>query len=187
MWLTATLAAFAVPPDTAAWEDVQAEPRVACATVDGALWCRTWGHTSADPQRVGALIEDRASYPAHYPHVVEVKAYSEDVHYTRIDLPSPFSDRDQLFRAERVTEGAALFYRWQATTRTDAPPLEGLVRLDGAAGEWRLEPGAKGGTDLRYTWNAEMGGSFPEWALWRAALMHADEMMRGTVDAVAAP
>lgn len=174
-----------LPPEDTAWEEVQAAPRVECATVSERLWCRAFGDTKASVDDVAAVIEDRAAYPSHYPHVAEVKAYDDAVHYTRIGMPSPFADRDQVFRAERVDVADARVYRWEAVTRADAPEIPGVVRLTDAAGEWRIEATAAGAS-LRYTWCAEMGGSFPGWAQWRAALLHADEMLGGTVRAAEA-
>lgn len=173
-------AAFALPPATTAWEELQAEPKIECAVVDLHLWCRTYGTTTAGIDAVGAVIEDRPDYPKVYAHVAEVKAVDTGVFYTRIGMPAPFADRDQLFQAHRDDVDGARIYTWSSVVRADMGEVVGVVRLVDAAGEWRIEPAVGGGTSLRYTWCAEMGGSFPDWARWRAAILHATEMIDGT-------
>lgn len=176
-WITA---AFAMPPDTAVWQDVQAEPRIACTTDNAKLWCRAWGVSPASVDAFARVIENRTDYPSIYPHVAEVVAISESVHYTRIAMPMPFSDRDQVFSADRTDVAGDRVYSWHAVETSAKPPVDGVVRLTDAAGEWRLHPRDDGGTDLRYTWCAEMGGSFPGVAKSRAAVMHATEMITQT-------
>lgn len=174
------------PDATTLWAEVQAEPKVECATVAEHLWCRAYGATVADLQVVGSIIEHREDYPQWYPHVAEVRSLDATTHYTRIGMPMPFADRDQVFTATKSDEGGARIYRWNAVVRADTPELPGVVRLADAGGEWLLEPQAGGGTSLRYQWCAEMGGSFPSWAQSRAALLHASEMIDGTRDAAEA-
>ena len=168
-----------IPDATTTWAEVQADPRVECATVAEHLWCRAYGVTTAPLADVGGIIEHREDYPQWYPHVAEVRSLDTTTHYTRIDLPTPFADRDQVFTAARTDDGDARIYRWHAVVSSEAPEVAGIVRLVDAGGEWRLEPLA-GSTSLRYTGCAEMGGSFPSWAQSRAALLHASEMIEGT-------
>lgn len=173
-------AALAVPADGTAWEEVQAEPKIECAVVDQLLWCRAYGVTTASMDAVSAVIEDRPDYPKVYSHVAEVRAVDTHVYYTRIGMPSPFADRDQVFEAGREDVDGGRIYTWSSVVRDDAPVIPGVVRLVDAAGQWSIAPATGGGTSLRYTWCAEMGGSFPTWARWRAAVMHANEMIGGT-------
>ena len=172
-----------IPIETTPWAEVQAEPKVECATIAEHLWCRAYGQTVAELNAVGSIIEHREDYPRWYPHVAEVRSLDAATHYTRIGMPSPFADRDQVYTATKSDEGGARLYRWRAMVHADAPELPGVVRLADAGGEWFLEPRADGGTSLRYQWCAEMGGSFPSWAQSRAALLHAAEMIEGTRNA----
>lgn len=168
------------PDDATPWAEIQADPKVECATVAERYWCRAYGTTSAALTDVGEIIEHREDYPRWYPHVAEVKSLDGATHYTRIGMPSPFADRDQVFVATKSDEGDARIYQWHAVENASAPELPGVVRLVDAGGEWRIAPQSGGGTSLRYQWCAEMGGSFPSWAQSRAALLHASEMIDGT-------
>lgn len=166
------------------WTEYLAEPvRIECATVDGEPWCRAHGHTDLPLAAVAAAVEDRTSFPKYFPHVSEVKLLDVRTFYMRIDLPAPISDRIQVTSADRIDEGEVRIYRWQSVTHPDAPQPSGVVLLDGAAGEWRLEPDPAGGTKLRYSWQGEMGGGFPSWALGRAWVAHGKETISGTLEA----
>ena len=63
-----------------------------------------------------------------------------------------------------ATDGNDRVYSWVPVTHAEAPEVSGVVRLTKMAGEWRLTPmGDK--TRVTYLWQAELMGSFPEWAL----------------------
>ena len=42
------------------------------------------------------------------------------------------------------------------------------MRLIRASGEWKLSPLDSNQTEITYTWNGELLGDFPDWALTRA-------------------
>ncbi|MFH1463060.1 MAG: hypothetical protein ABIO70_01610 [Pseudomonadota bacterium] len=55
--------------------------------------------------------------------------------------------------------------------------MEGSVRLPRAEGQWKLEPAGPSATKVTYTWNGELLGDFPDWALTRAWATQGEEVM----------
>lgn len=181
-------AAWAVPPEgTAGWWEVSSgEYRTECVTWQDEPWCRAVGRTSAPLEKVAAFIEDRVSYPKHYSHVtlVEMLDAEKNIFRMALDLPAILGDRDEVLEATRADDGAARVYAWHSVVHPKAPEVPGYMRLHRAAGEWRLTPRADGGTDLRYTWQGEMQGRLPQWALRRIWSATGPEIMGETIKAI---
>ena len=59
-------------------------------------------------------------------------------------------------------------YRFHSVVNIEVPLKRNYVRLINAAGEWRLTPINSTQTEIAYTWNGELRGGFPSWALTRA-------------------
>ena len=57
------------------------------------------------------------------------------------------------------------------------PVDKNFVRLINASGEWRLSPQGNGIIEVSYTWNGELLGDFPDWALTRAWKTQGDEVL----------
>lgn len=173
--------ALALPPESAAWVLLDEAPyRVECARVGEATWCRGHARASVGVDALARVIEDRANYTRHYEHVARSEILGADVFRIELDLPPLIGDRDWVVRAWRAEEGASRLYRWIHTELPEAPPVEGVLRLGLAEGEWRLSPEA-GGTSLRYTWQADFGGNLPGWILNRIRVDTAAEMLGGTI------
>jgi hypothetical protein len=180
--------AWAVPPDGTPgwWEVASGEYRTECVTWDEQPWCRAFGTTSAPLEKIAAFIEDRVSYPKHYSHVPLVEMLDKDKNIFRmtIDLPAILGDRDEVLEATRADDGPTRVYAWRSVTHPKAPEMSGYTRLHRASGEWRLTPRADGGTDLVYTWQAEMQGHLPQWALRRIWSATGPEIVGETIKAV---
>ncbi len=182
----AWLAMAAPPDDSAVWTTYVDEPyRTECTRSAGEPWCRAFGTSTASLERLGKIIEDRVSYTKTYSRVpiAEVLDAEREIFRLAIDLPSPLTDRDEVLQASRADDGAARVYRWTSITHPNRPPQAGYLRLPRAAGEWRLTPRADGGTDVRYSWQAEMLGSLPEWVLRRVWATTGPEIVRETITA----
>jgi hypothetical protein len=180
------VAIAAIPDGDAAWTEVRSgDILVECTTADGLPWCRATATTDQKVEHLAAAIEDREAFPKYFPHVIESRVLSDaDSFYLRIDLPSPMYDRDRVSKAtRRDEEGGVRVYEWYGIDHPEAPVSDCCVRLAEAAGAWRLEPQPDGTTKIRYTWVSSMGASFPSWLETRAAVMHADETVTGTIQA----
>ena len=57
------------------------------------------------------------------------------------------------------------------------PKFNSSIRLPNAAGEWYLRRIDDTSTEVVYTWNGELGGDFPSFALTRAWTTQGNEMI----------
>ena len=179
--LLLTLTAAALPGDSAPWTTLSEGPiRVACAQDGGTTWCRAWGDADAAPEIVGQVIEDRAHYADFYTHIGRTRVLADGTFQMVIDYPSIIDDRDMVVRPTRLPDRQALVYQWTSVVHPELPEEDGVVRLAGAAGEWRVEPRLGGGSVLRYTWNADLGGSLPSWILERIRVGTGEETLTET-------
>lgn len=165
VWWLAIQNASALPGPDAAWAELSSSPvRIECADVAGEPWCRSLGVVEAPIERVAATLEDMANQGEVFDSVLSIRMLAPDTVHVVLDFPGVLSDRDYVAKYTPATEGAVRLYRWVPVEHPDAPPQEGVVRLTKMAGEWRLEPdGAR--TRVSYTWQADLSGSFPTWAL----------------------
>lgn len=181
----AARAAWPEVPAQAAWSPLTTEPvAVACATVDGLPWCRASALIDAPLAALRAVVLDFDRYPERFPRIHEVRALAPDVKYLRLDLPSPLADRDYCARFRFEVDAAAWFrVSWFAVRHEAAPPVEGVVRLNRAAGAWELVAGPTG-TRVVYTWEGELEGALEDWMLARARGTTGAEVIGGLANAV---
>ena len=157
--------ALARPGADATWELMElATVRVECTTAGGEPWCRSVGIIEAKPEDVAASLENMAQQADIFEAVSEIRTLSPDTYHVTLDFPGMLSDRDYVAKFTKVTEGADRVYRWVPVTHPEAPEVAGVVRLSKMSGEWRLTPSGAH-TQVTYLWQAELMGSFPEWAL----------------------
>lgn len=181
----AARAAWPEVPAQAAWSSLTTEPvAVACTNVEGLPWCRASALIEAPLADLRAVVLDFDRYPQRFPRIHEVRALGPDVKYLRLDLPSPLADRDYCARFRFEVDAAAWFrVSWFAVRHEAAPPVEGVVRLDRAAGAWELVAGPTG-TRVVYTWEGELDGALEDWMLVRARSMTGAEVLGGLAHAV---
>lgn len=157
--------AWALPGSDAVWTELSSSPvRIECAEVAGEPWCRSQGVVEAPIDRVASTLEDMANQGEIFASVLSIRMLAPDTVHVVLDFPNMLSDRDYVARYTQATDGTARLYRWVPVEHPEAPPQEGVVRLSKMAGEWRLEPDG-GRTRVSYTWQADLSGSFPTWAL----------------------
>ena len=83
-------------------------------------------------------------------------------------MPFPFAGRDYVVKYIQQKSGDDFIYRFHAVIHPEAPLKNKYVRLIHSAGEWRLQSLDSSKTEITYTWNGELLGDFPNWALTRA-------------------
>ena len=94
-----------------------------------------------------------------------------------VDYPFPLSDRDYVVKFERILEKNSIIYRFNSDTDHSIPINEYYIRLNNAAGEWRLTDIGNGLTEVSYIWNGELKGSAPMWVLKRSWIRQGNEIM----------
>jgi len=157
--------ALALPGPDAEWELLDSNPvRIECTEEGGKPWCRSVGIISAPIDQVASALEDMATQADVFEAVSQIDTLEPDTFRIVLDFPGMFSDRDYVAKFSKRTEGDARVYAWVPVTHADAPPTDDMVRLVRMEGEWRLEPHGDA-TKATYLWEAELLGSFPNWAL----------------------
>jgi hypothetical protein len=123
-----------------------------------------------------SLVHDFEHYPRIFLRLNEVRVLDTNVVYVKLDMPFPVADRDYVARFERKVVEKEVRFSWSPVRHVDAPPVD-AIRLVRAAGEWRLSPISSDRTRVTYTWNGELLGDFPDWALTRAWETQGTEVM----------
>ena len=171
------------------WEMLQDKPvPVACAQIDGKPWCRSEGIVHAPTLDVVEALKNMEKNAHKFASVVRIDVVpdktAERVLRVVLDYPSPLSDRDYVAEYKYRREGAAHVFSW-VPANAKFPPAGDVVRLPNFAGEWRLK--ARGNqTWVRYTWQAEINGSFPSFGYktaWKRAGQEALEDLAHTQNA----
>ena len=116
--------------------------------------------------------------------IESVKIITDEIVHIVLDMPFPFFGRDYIVSYTQYEENGDSIYRFQSVKNSGIPVYEDYVRLVNAAGEWRLHSLDTENTVLTYTWNGELLGDFPEWALTRAWRTQGDEVLNWLKEAV---
>ncbi len=190
MLLLTLTAAAAVPGDDATWEVLTKSPvKVECATVAGAPWCRSYGLIHAPIEQVDGALRNMSSSAELFDSVIKIDVLAADTLHIVLDYPAPLDDRDYVAHYSYDTDGDVRRFTWEPVVHAGAPETDEAIRLPSFAGEWYLKP-AEGGTAVRYTWQAEINGSFPSFAYataWKRAGFEALKDLANTQGATLSP
>ena len=146
--------------------------------------CRAETILSLPLKTISAIIENVENYPNVFLRVTKTRVLEDDVVHIMLDMPFPFSGRDYIIKYIKHKFSSAWTFRFSAVEHVQAPPEKGHVRLIHAAGEWKLTAINDHETNVSYTWNGELLGDFPNWALDRAWKTQGNEMMEWLNDAL---
>lgn len=171
--ITPSILAGDLPDAGAPWELLSQKPvRVECTRFQDKPWCRSSGLVHAPLQQVASALENMRYNADLFDSVVKIDVLDDDTLRVVLDYPSPLDDRDYIAHYSQRTEGEARIFRWVPAVHPAAPEGDEAVRLPAFEGEWRLEPRGEGVTWVRYTWEAEINGSFPSFGYstaWKRA------------------
>jgi len=177
-WLSVALGAPPAALEQANWEILSTKPvAVQWVQIGDVPWCRATYNIEKPVAELEALVRDFESYPKIFLRLNETRVLEPDVIYVKLDMPFPVANRDYVARFARNVQGEEVHFSWSAVEHKDAPLVD-AIRLGRAAGEWRLKPLSEGTTEVTYTWNGELLGDFPDWALTRAWETQGTEVMR---------
>ncbi|MEE2752019.1 MAG: SRPBCC family protein [Myxococcota bacterium] len=180
IWFSWIGAVWGAPPaalEEAQWEVLSTKPvGVAWVELQEIPWCRAV-YTIAKPiGELEGLVQDFEHYPQIFLRLNEVRVLEENVVYVKLDMPFPVANRDYVARFVREVVGEEIRFSWSAVEHKEAPLVD-AIRLGRAAGQWRLKPLDSNNTEVTYTWNGELLGDFPDWALTRAWETQGTEVM----------
>ena len=131
-------------------------------------WCRAKATLEAPISDIRKIIEDKQNYPNIFKRIETTQIITDEIVYIALDMPFPFSSRDYVVKYIEEHGDDEFIYRFHAVIHPNVPVRNKYVRLIHAAGEWRLTPLDSTKTAITYTWNGELLGDFPNWALTRA-------------------
>tara|TARA_B100001123_G_scaffold407934_1_gene500655 strand:+ start:203 stop:808 length:606 start_codon:yes stop_codon:yes gene_type:complete len=161
------------------WNILQDNNRIWVAWLDTPEidWARTISTIPYSIDKISKMIEDLENYYQIFDRVKSSDVISDDIVHIRIDMPFPLSDRDYIVQYEIDIQSDYKSYKFQAVKDTEIPVNGDCIRLVNAAGEWYLKAVDGTSTKVVYTWNGELAGDFPNWALTRAWGKQGNEMI----------
>ena len=140
-----------------------------------AVWCdrdaavlsvTAVGDFAAPPDAVLAVIVDYDRPEPLADAARETRVLARADHtllvYQRLGLPL-VADRDYTMTVSWGEEGQARWARFATANDAGPPPRPGVVRVPLHEADWRLVPGARGGTHATYALRLDLGGSLPRW------------------------
>ena len=136
---------------------------------DDLPWCRSVAILPYSVDEISLIVGDFNIYSDIFTRIITSKVIDaeQNIVYLKIDMPI-FNDRDYIVQYSSFNDHEDTVYQWYSIKHDNAPEHDGIVRLDRAAGEWRLTPIDEGKTKVSYTWNGELLGNFPGFYLTTA-------------------
>ena len=147
-------------------------------------WCRAKATLDAPISYIRRIIEDKANYPNVFERIETTQIITDEIVYIALDMPFPFAGRDYVVKYIQEKVDDEFIYRFYAIIHPEAPLYSKYVRLIHASGGWRLKSLDSTKTEITYTWNGELLGDFPNWALTRAWKQQGMEVMTWLEEAV---
>ena len=151
---------------------------------EGIDWCRSESILEAPISDIRKIVEDKRNYPKIIKSIESTQIISDEIVYIVVDMPFPFASRDYVVKYIKEQVGDDFIYSYYAVIHPDAPSNNNYVRLMRSSGEWRLRSVDSTHTAFTYTWNGELLGNFPDWALPRAWKEQGIEVITGFQKAV---
>lgn len=175
-----------IPPQSHVdWEVLQDnEIWVGWTEYNNTQWCRAKSNIKAPQHIISTLIEDKANYPQVFKRVESATIITDEIVHIVLDMPFPFYGRDYIVSYTQHEENGDAIYQFRSVNNSGIPVHEDYVRLINATGEWRLHSLDGHTTEVTYTWNGELLGDFPDWALTRAWETQGVEVLTWLKDAL---
>ena len=140
-------------------------------------WCLSMNTFDNKMEDLLNIIEDVENYHQIFDSIVKSTRDKNDIVHIMVDYPIPLSDRDYVVKFDKILKPQEIIYRFHSATNFIIPEDENYIRLNNAAGEWRLKDMSNGKTLVSYTWNGELKGSAPMWILKKAWIRQGNEIM----------
>ena len=127
--------------------------------------------------QVTDVIQNVNLYPNVFKRISEVEKYSDDVAHIKINMPYPLSPRDYIIKYTSAKIRQEWIFKFNSVRNDSFSSSGKYVRLENAMGEWRLTRIDKNKTLISYTWNGQLLGDFPKWALSKAWKKQGNEII----------
>ena len=122
------------------------------------------------------LILDLENYPNIFKRVTSSEIISSNVVHITLDMPFPFAIRDYIVRFNIEKNDSSWTFSYSSVKEGVSDPKPGYVRLNDAAGIWKLKRISQSNTLVTYTWNGQLLGNFPEFGLEKAWITQGNEV-----------
>ena len=129
-------------------------------------------------ESVAKIIEDVEHYPKVFRRIHEVKILEKNTVHIMLDMPFLLADRDYVIKHKKRKKDSGWEFSFVSENHKNAPLNKNYIRLINAAGKWELSPKNQNETLLSYTWNGELLGDFPDFALQRAWKTQGNEIIQ---------
>ena len=94
---------------------------------------------------------------------IEGQGASQWVSYIRYDVPWPLNDQDCLMRYQLAREQGRVYVYFRSVNDNRVPPKDGVKRLEGIQGLWRLQALGDGQVKVSYSMLTLEKPSMPRW------------------------
>ena len=133
---------------------------------------------------ISEIVEDIEHYPNIFKRIHNVQILEKNIVRIMLDMPLFLSNRDYVIKYKKSKKMTKWEFSFNAVTHESAPIDKNYVRLINATGKWELYPKEKNETLLSYTWNGELLGDFPDFALQRAWKTQGNEIIQWITNAL---
>ena len=150
-------------------------------------WCFSMGTFNAKMEDLLDIIEDVENYDKIFDSIRKSSRDENDIVHIMVDYPMPLSDRDYVVKFHKISKNHEIIYRFHSSgfgevqlpqqSLFNIPENKNYIRLNNAAGEWRLKDMNNGEILVTYTWNGELKGSVPMWILKKSWIRQGNEIM----------
>ena len=172
---------FAFPQDsnTDNWDVIQDKKFWIGYLDDDFPWCRGETIVSATMDEVLDVIRDVNNYHKFFKSVFISEINDKNEVHIVFDLPLWLWDRDYTVEFVESKYDNVIKYTF-STIKTDFyPEREKTIRLPNFGGSWYMEEVSPNEVLVKYTYNCEMLGKFPDWAFSKACNIGCNEVLKG--------
>jgi len=167
------------------WNIIQKnEIEIRWTTYDSYPICQTTSILPFSIESISSIIEDVSNYPKVFKRIHKTNILEKDIIHVMLDMPFLLSDRDYVIKYKKYKTPDNWEFTFSPVKHINAPLSKKYVRLVNAAGKWKLISKGDNQTSVSYTWNGELLGDFPNFALERAWKTQGNEIIHWINDAL---
>jgi ribosome-associated toxin RatA of RatAB toxin-antitoxin module len=167
------------------WNIIQKnEIEIRWTTYDGYPICQATSVLPFSIESISSIIEDVSNYPKVFKRIHKTNILEKDIIHVMLDMPFLLSDRDYVIKYKKYKTPDNWEFTFSPVKHINAPLNKKYVRLVNAAGKWKLISKGDNQTSVSYTWNGELLGDFPNFALERAWKTQGNEIIHWINDAL---
>jgi len=167
------------------WNIIQEEDiQIRWTDYNGYPICQTISVLPFSIESISSIVENVENYPNVFKRIHRTNILDKDIVHVMLDMPLFLSNRDYVIQYKKNKTQDIWEFTFSAVKHINAPESKNYVRLVNAAGKWKLIPGNNNQTSVTYTWNGELLGDFPSFALKRAWRTQGNEIIHWLSDAL---